>query len=284
MAIAFTDAHIQEYHQLGFTVFRDLIPASLLTDLRREADRGREIARRLRGEQAQRLQPLVNYPEIAMKPFDDLYDLPALNDGLNGLFAEAFGGPVDPHLSRGVTGVLYEPAARPWSCGWHRDWRDNVRALDVAEWERRMGDIRFFNQINCALYDDSCTWVVPGSHLRRDTPGEARAFPERPIPRPDTEGMSTEAAEAVCRAYTMRMPGALQAHLNAGDYMLYRNTLWHTGNYVPYRRRATIHDALCSQDYRTFFEKPPVRSKKADGSPPDWINPNAPEYRAIRTA
>jgi ectoine hydroxylase-related dioxygenase (phytanoyl-CoA dioxygenase family) len=271
----FTDAHINEYHQLGFTVFRDIISASLLGDLRREADKGREVARRVRGEQAQRLQPLVKYPEIDMKPFDDLYDLPALNDALNRLFAGAFGGPVDPHLSRGLTGVLYEPAGRPWSCGWHRDWRDNVQALDVAEWERKMGDIRLFNQINCALYDDSCTWVVPGSHLRRDTPGEARRFPERPIPKPDTAGMSAEEAERVCREYTTSMPGAFQAHLNAGDYMLYRNTLWHTGNYVPYRRRATIHDGVFSAEYRAFYENRPLRPNKADGSPPDWINPNA---------
>ena len=78
---------------------------------------------------------------------------------------------------------------------WHRDWRDNVRGLRLAEWDRVMLDMTLFNQINCALYDDPCTWVVPGSHLRRDTPAEAQRFPTRPVPGPDLTGLSPAEAE-----------------------------------------------------------------------------------------
>lgn len=65
--------------------------------------------------------------------------------------------------------------------------------------------------------------------------------------------------------------------------MLYRNTLWHTGNYVPYRRRATIHDALFSPEYKAFTGKRPLRPKKADGSPPDWINSNQSSVRGKKS-
>jgi hypothetical protein len=282
MAFEFTDQHIKDYHELGFTVFREILPPSLIGDLRRETDKGREIARKRSGEQAQRLQPIVNFPEIDMRPFDDYHHLPPLLDALNALFEEGFGAKVDTDATRPNFGVLYEPATLPWCTQWHRDWRDNIKGLSVAAWEKVKLDIRLFNQINCALYDDSCTWVVPGSHLRLDTPGEILRFPERPILGPSIpDGTGAEERETTCLAYTRSMPGAVQAHLHAGDYLLYRNSLWHIGNYVPYRKRATIHDGLFTPEFKAFFEKPPYNPPQADGSTPDWENPNTqtPTYR-----
>ena len=54
---AYSDLHRDEYYDAGLTVLRRVIPASLLTDLRREAQKAREMARALRGPQTQRLQP-----------------------------------------------------------------------------------------------------------------------------------------------------------------------------------------------------------------------------------
>jgi hypothetical protein len=45
------------------------------------------------------------------------------------------------------------------------------------------------------------------------------------------------------------MPGAVCLHLDAGDFALYRNTLWHLGNYVPYGKRATLHDAADTPEF-----------------------------------
>ena len=134
-------------------------------------------------------------------------------------------------------GVLFEPAGSPWCTHWHRDWRDNIPGLELARWDEHFADDRYFNQVNCALYADSCTWVVPGSHLRRDLPCEAARFPERPIAAPDLEGQSAAERELSCREYARSMPGARQLFLDAGDFCLYRNTLWHLGSYVPYARK-----------------------------------------------
>ena len=78
-------------------------------------------------------------------------------------------------------GLLVEPLEHPWHIGWHRDGvvevppeaRDETVNAKLAEvWH----DLRHFNQVNCAIYADSCTWFVPGSHLRQwDLPGEAQS-------------------------------------------------------------------------------------------------------------
>ena len=113
--------------------------------------------------------------------------------------------------------------------------------------------------MNCALYEDSSTWVVPGSHLRRDLPREMERFPDRPINTPELKGLSYEERERTCLQYVLSMPEAQQLHLATGDYCLYRNTLWHIGNYVPYRLRATLHDSVYTPAYREWS----VRETKA---------------------
>ena len=215
MAFAFSDRHIDEYRTRGYIVFRQILPPSLIADLRRVCGEARDLARRQGGSQTQRLQPVSDFP-LDQQPFVDYATLPALIDAIHRLLSPDFrlGGPP-------VMGVLFEPAEWPWCTHWHRDWRDNIPGLELARW---VADGRYFNQVNCALYADSCTWVVPGSHLRRDLPREAARFPERPIAAPDLEGQSAAEREYSCREYARSMPGARQLFLDAGDFCLYRNT------------------------------------------------------------
>lgn len=283
MAFELTDEHISGYHKDGFTIFRDIVPLALLTDLRREADKGRLIARERSGESAQRLQPVRNFG-LDARPFEDFAHLPAITDAIKAVAGPAlfYGARDDDRLK--ALGVLYEPTTRAWCTQWHRDWRDNAPGLDIKLWEANLLDMSMFNQVNCALYEDTCTWVVPGSHLRRDTPAEIRRFPDRPVPGPVVPATATlEEAERICLDYTMSMPGAVQAHLNAGDFMLYRNSLWHIGNYLPYKRRATIHDVIGSPAYSAWFEKPPML-RDADGKPLPMQNANldTPTYKALK--
>ena len=135
-------------------------------------------------------------------------------------------------------------------------------------------DIDYFNQINCALYEDSCTWVVPGSHLRRDLPREVERFPDRPIPGPDLEGKTYEERESICLDYCQSMPGAVQLRLEAGDFALYRNTLWHMGNYVPYKKRATLHDGPKTPEFRDFIESNRIEAAERREQGHGRENPN----------
>ena len=80
-------------------------------------------------------------------------------------------------------------------------------------------------------------------------------FPERPIAAPDLEGQSATERESSCREYAQSMPGARQLFLDAGDFCLYRNTLWHIGNYVPYAKRATLHDAVDTDEFAAWRDE-----------------------------
>jgi ectoine hydroxylase-related dioxygenase (phytanoyl-CoA dioxygenase family) len=240
-----TQQHIDEYQRDGVTVFRRVLPASLVTDLRRVADRARELARQQHGPQAQRLQPLAKY-ELDPGPLTAYLELPELIDAVHAVLS-----PRHAHSAGlGVEGILFEPAERPWATNWHRDWRDH--APEVASvWRERYRDLDCFNQVNCALYDDDCTWVVAGSHLRsEDTPGERDA-----APMPQTDGLDDVETERVLLDYCRNMPGAVQLRLGPGDYALYRNTLWHIGNYRPYQRRATLHDVVETPAYRAWRDE-----------------------------
>ena len=68
MAFVFSDQHIDEYRTQGYTVFRQLLPPSLVTDLRRICDKARDLTRQQRGPQAQRLQPMADFP-LNQQPF-----------------------------------------------------------------------------------------------------------------------------------------------------------------------------------------------------------------------
>ena len=270
MSFKFSDVCIEEYHTQGYTVLRGILPPSLIRDLRRVTDDARKIAREERGPQTQRLQPVANF-DIDQQPFLDYAELSVLNDAISRLLT-----PHHYYGNRNMLGVLLEPAELPYCTAWHRDWRDNVAGLDLSDWESLFLDINLFNQVNCSLYEDSCTWVVPGSHLRRDLPREGRRFPDRPIQAPDFEGKRIEEREQTGLEYCRSMPGAVRLHLDAGDFTLYRNTLWHLGNYVPYQKRATLHDAVDTPEFVAWRENALRNAQERRASGIGMENPNQP--------
>lgn len=268
MAWSWSERHIDEYHRQGYTVFESILPAALITDLRRACDEARDLARERSGPQTQRLQPVFESP-VDHAPFTAFAQLPELVDALQRTLT--------PHHTYGHKqglGVLLEPADMPWCTPWHRDWRDNIYGLDLPRWQADFRDVDLFNQLNCALYEDSSTWVVPGSHLRADLPAEVQRFPDRPIAGPDLDGLDAAARERACRQYCQSLPGAVPLQLAAGDFCLYRNTLWHIGNYVPYRRRATLHDFVDTAAFAVWRDEVggAANKRRADGA--GMTNPN----------
>lgn len=257
----FSDQHLEEYTTLGYTVFRDIVPPKLVDELRRECDRGAEIQRERTNPNAQRFQPIAAFP-IDQRPFEEFQNLESIRDAVSRIVQSTW----EPS-GLDVMGVLLEPREQAWCMGWHRDWRDNVPGMDVELWERDYLKLDLFNQVNCALYEDSCTWVVPGSHSRPDSEAEVARFPKRPIPGPVLQGLSAAERERACLDYCESLPGAHRLLLDAGDFCLYRNTLWHLGNYIPYRKRATLHDAVMTPAFREWrdFAVADARERAAQG-------------------
>lgn len=238
MAFQYTDEHRNEYMVEGYTILRGVIPPTLLSDLRVETDKAREIARRRGGPQAQRLQPVYAYDEINSQPFRDFLGLPGMRATVEGILGA-------DHHQTDIMGVLLEPAENAWCTHWHRDWGYNAPHVKLDAFFQSVTNMAMHNQLNGALYDDHSLWVVPRSHSREDTAEERAAFPIIPPPGPvlNSEMTATE-REHACLTYARHMPGAVPVLLFAGDVAFYRACQWHIGNYVPYLRRATLHDGF----------------------------------------
>lgn len=258
MKTEITEAEITFYRTNGYHVLRQIIPVALITDLRRVAAQALTIARRLDGPQAQRLAALDRQPELDCGPVKTFAELPELNAAVQALLTPR-------HRLTAPLGaaLLFEPAERCWATEWHRDWRDHMNPSQFAgvfegQWERLAMDADLFNQINCALYEDPATWYVPGSHHRlRDTAEEIRAAKaaDRAAVENKDRGRTEAEQERFLHDYCAAMPGAVQLHLQPGDLAIYRSVGWHIGNYVPYRRRATLHCSAMTPAYGQFQQR-----------------------------
>lgn len=252
MPFQFRDEWINQYTRDGYLVFRRILPATLVRDLRRECDKARALAHETSGPQAQRIQPVDRYADkLDLQPFKDYCELPELRDAVSKLL-----GSSSTHGHTNMMGILVEPKDRPWTIGWHRDGvvevpleaQDDILREKLKEvWF----DLTQYNQVNCAIHADSCTWYVPGSHFRqRDLPGERQTTGELDEV---TRHLSAAEAERINFEHCESFPGAVQVHLQPGDYMVYRNLGWHTGNYVPTQPRATLHDIVVCQSATNWW-------------------------------
>ena len=248
MAFRFTERHREEYLTNGVTILRGLIPAPLLSALRREADKGRALARAQQGPQVQRIQPVYAYAELDHRPFREFLALPELRACVEATLGR-------DHGPSEIMGILLEPRDAAWCTNWHRDWL-NVPGLDIDAFNQVRDNLRMFNQLNGALYDDHSLWVVPGSHHRADSEAEATVFPTVPPAPPEFPAhCSAVERELACTHYVRRMPGAVPVVLSAGDVAFYRATAWHIGTYVPYTKRATLHDGFYGPEDHAWRER-----------------------------
>lgn len=252
-----TETDRRNYRAQGYHILRQVIPPSLLRDLRRSADRAHDIAVRLHGPQTQRLAPLnAHLADADLQPFRDFNTIEGLNEAIQALLTP------EHSLKPTVEAcLLFHPRARPWSTEWHRDWRDHVledefqREIGDARWEEIANDFRLWNQVNCPFYEDTSTWYVPGSFRRvHNTPEEMRVYASSTQQElwDEDKRRTDEELELYCLRYCQAMPGAVQLVLNPGDFCIYRNVGWHLGNYVPYRKRATLNTHCFTPAYAQF--------------------------------
>jgi hypothetical protein len=217
--------HRDEFERGGYTIFRSLLPPSLLADLRRASADASRIARERQGDYAQRLQPISEVAGIDPGPFRDFAELPELQAAIRSVLS-----PRHWHGSPRL-GLLIEPATA-FATAWHRD---AFRPDAVDRFHREAVDPELYNQCNCPLYPDRSLLIVPRSHLRRDTDAEVAHAGSHANKR------ATGTWEELL-AYADGMPGAMRVELEPGDYALYRASMWHCGIYSPSIRRATLHD------------------------------------------
>ena len=265
MSFKWCDSFIHSYRTQGYVVFRQILPPSLVRDLRKATARVHTIARAKHGPQAQRLQPFM--PELTdaeRKAFTDYYNHSPLVDAIARVLTPRH------KIGRGdlsTTGLLLEPADLPWCTNWHRDIRIEHDVPDRDEFKRVNLDPLFFNQINCPLYEDNCTWYVPGSYLRdfdldaeiaaatmNTEPGSYEERARKPG-KLHADDATWEERERSGIEYCESMPGAARLSMDAGDFALYHPNGWHLGNYLPDRRRVTIHDFAPTPELLDWYER-----------------------------
>ena len=158
-------------------------------------------------------QPLVNQIDQETAPAVEVW----LEENIHGVSTELL-NVADGAVTEMM--MMCNPVRDHGPAKWHRD----LHPIDTAPLRGYIDDILEggprYVQWNIPLYDDSVLWVVPGSHLRLNTPEENELLLADP-----------------CHP----LPNGVQTHLEAGDGVVYILPILHWGsNYSPKMRR-TIH-------------------------------------------
>ena len=221
-----------EFLETGYLIVKEAVPRDKLERVRQAyetlVDRQRENWKADRAENdpprgvwetapQPRLQlsrqPLVNQIDRETAPAVEVW----LEENIHGVSTELL-NVADGAVTEMM--MMCNPVRNHGPAKWHRDHHP----IDTAPLQGYIDDILEggprYVQWNIPLYDDSVLWVIPGSHLRLNTPEENELMLADP-----------------CRP----LPNGVQTHLKAGDGVVYILPILHWGsNYSPKMRR-TIH-------------------------------------------
>ena len=221
-----------EFLETGYLVVKEAVPRDKLERVRQAYETLVDCQREnWKAERAEN-DPLGGVWETAPQPRLQLSRQPLVNQ-INEETAPAVEVWLEENIHRVSTELLNvadaavtemmmmcNPVRDHGPAKWHRDHHP----IDTAPLHGYIDDIieggPRYVQWNIPLYDDSVLWVIPGSHLRLNTPEENELMLADP-----------------CRP----LPNGVQTHLEAGDGVVYILPILHWGsNYSPKMRR-TIH-------------------------------------------
>jgi len=225
-----------QYDTQGFVIVPDLVPESSFADLQAAAERaiGRTRAGKwsLRRTVGRQFPPFdesnpdswgvqhVMHPELGEPAFSTWYT----SDGLVKTATELMACD-EEELQMELFNMLINPEAHDFALRWHRD---DVRENAAEEEEQAALAVWHYGvQWNTALYEDSCLYVVPGSHKTARTP-EQRVHSCTLDPPKDP----------------LAMPGAIRVVIKAGESVFYNSNILHCATYDSTRKRATLHGTM----------------------------------------
>ena len=270
MAFSFSEDYYHQYARDGFVVFGDIVPPSLISDLRttlapvedfiRENPRTDHRAKSAKKDvkpDMRRYGPVSDYAHLmpSFESVQNFCELPALMDAVKKITT------ADSHFGTPDTlEVLRSPVRSVYSTPWHRDFLRTPGKGDPTYQE--VFDLideqpGFFHQFNCPLYRERSLWYVPASFSRPDTTDE-QAFdwgaPGHKRARSNGTSASFVDREKASLAYARSMPGAVELSLEPGDFVLYRNTGWHMGRCLPYQQRLTFHNEIHNTAFDCYMD------------------------------
>ncbi len=220
----------EQFLAQGFVVLREVIPPDQLEDMRRSheilVNRQRAVWARERGAD----DPPGGAWETGAQPRLHINNMGAEHD-------EQTASTLELWLHENVQGVssqllaeedapvtemmmMCNPVSDRGPAAWHRDFYPPLNAPLLAYADDILENGPRYVQWNIPLYDDDVLWVVPGSHIRRNT---------------------QEENEAMQRDPRAPIPGGVQTHLKAGDGVAYILPILHWGSNYSTKMRRTIH-------------------------------------------
>ena len=235
-----------QFLEEGYVILRGVIPPQQLADLRRAyellVERQKEIWARERGPDdppggvwETNAQPRLNLGALANQI--DAQTIGAveiwLHENTQGVSSRLL-GVEDAAVTEMM--LMCNPVHDHETAdhrGWHRDFYPPHTAPLQGYADDILENGPRYVQWNLPLYDDNVLWVVPGSHVRLNTPEENAALnkDERTI-----------------------LPGAIQTYLAAGDGVAYILPLMHWGSRYNAKMRRTIHGGF--SEYTTHKDLP----------------------------
>ncbi|KAJ7782408.1 hypothetical protein DFH07DRAFT_790564 [Mycena maculata] len=163
----------------------------------------------------------VMHPDLGEPIFSQWYTSTQLINAVENLL-----GCKEDQLQMELFNLLINPVSHNFALRWHRD---DISEKATQEEERLALDAWKPHGIqwNTALYEDSCLYVIPGSHKVTRTP-EQRLHSEGPEAPVDP----------------LDMPGAIQVLLKPGDSVFYNSNILHCASYDSQAPRATLHASM----------------------------------------
>ena len=211
----------------GFIVLRGVVPSGWLDPLRDSFERMVERQKEIWARERKPGEPPGGEWETSHQPrlhFESLVDEDTANTMAFCLHQNTMG--VSRRImgaeAAGNTGFMFmcNPVDDRGPAAWHRD----IHPIDQAPLRGLQADLLNnapgYLQWNIPLYDDNVLWVVPKSHQRGNTAEENRCLAQNP---------------------REPLPGGVQVELDAGDGVVYTNTILHWGSDYSTRLRRTIH-------------------------------------------
>ena len=227
-----------QFLEAGYLIVRNLIPAEKLDALRRASEEMVARQRAVWARQRKPEDPPGGIWETGAQPRLHLHNMGAQIDAQTALCIEIW----QSENLHGISSELLEledaavtemmmmcsPVRDHGPARWHRDFYPpycaplQSYADDIVENGPR------YVQWNIPLYNDDVLWVVPRSHLRRNSDDEDRQL-----------------------AADDRTPLAngVQTHLKAGDGVAYILPILHWGSQYSTRLRRTIHGGFSEYTY-----------------------------------
>ena len=219
-----------QFLEEGYVILRHCIPPEMLDAVRtaceKMVDRQRTIwaSERAPDDPAGGVWETAAQPRLHLQTMQDQIDAETalsieiwLHENLQGASSELL-GLEDAAVTEMM--MMCSPVRDHGPAKWHRDFYPPYCAPLQGYADDILENGPRYVQWNIPLYDDDVLWVVPKSHIRRNTEEENRQL---------TEDNRAPLASGV------------QTHLNAGDGVAYILPILHWGSNYSTKLRRTIH-------------------------------------------